>query len=164
MEVCFECCIISQGRAGKLLWDWLYWRTVWQCSPQVLSFRSFSQFRGCWTSCHSTWLLCAFPVDGRVWGLAEKLSALLFTLFLFFLFPISNLYWVLLWKLGLVRPRWRPLAGQIAISTLSMWFEGRPTCLSRVFPQGWNVSGMVSRRAQIRWSACLHAAESHALQ
>lgn len=130
---------------------------------QVLSFRSFSQFRGSCTSCHSIWLLQALPMDWRGWGLAGKLSALSFSLFLFLSFPISHLYWALLWKPHSVGPRWRPLAGQIAISTLSVWFGGRLTCLSHGSLRD-EISLTCSHRAQILWSACPYAAESHALQ
>lgn len=121
---------------------------------QVLSFRSFAQFRGSCTSCHSIWLLQALPTDGRGWGLAGKLSALSFSLFLFLSFPISHLYWVLLWKLCFGGAKMTPShwADCYFHAVGAVW---RQTDLPRL-PQGWNFSGTLSQGSDslVSVSAC----------
>ncbi len=165
MEVCVECCITSQDRAGRLLWDSLSKNCLTACTTNKSSHLEVSYSS-------EVPVLPAIPSDfcehflrmGDCEGLQGSCQLFHSPCCRFSLSQYSTFYWVLLWKPRSVGPRWCPLAGQIAISTLSVWFGGRADPPEPRLPQGWNFSGTLSQGSNSLvsvsvccWVACASA-------
>lgn len=130
VEVRFECCIASPTRVWKLLWEHLYRRTVWRCAPQSKSSRlevshsSEVAVLPAFSSGFCVHFLQRGEYEGW-WGACQLFHSPCFC------FSLSQYPTFIVFYCGNCIQR-GPLAEQIAISMLSMWFGGRPTCLSHI--------------------------------
>ncbi len=164
MEVCVECCITSQDRAGRLLWDSLSKNCLTACTTNKSSHLEVSYSS-------EVPLLPAIPSDfcehflrmGDCEGLQGSCQLFHSPCCGFSLSQYPTFYWVYCGN----HVQWGQddalSLGRLLFPRCQCGLEAERTRLSHGSLRD-EISPARSHRAQILWSACPYAAESHALQ